>query len=266
MAFWRCFFAAGVTAPVAWLKHKEGFKNLSRKDIKGSLLAGLFLGLHFATWIPSLKYTSVAAATALVATQVVWAAIIARMMGVSTPRKEWIGISISLVGVVILTGIDFSLNPRALLGDLLALAGAVLAAAYMTTGQQVRPRITTSVYTTIVYSAAAVVLLVLALITGSDLSGFEQRDWILILGLTAIAQLLGHTMMNLALRSLSATTISLAILLEMPGAILIAWVWPGQKPPLEIVPALVLIMVGLVIVVRSSRSNLQTKTDQEFQP
>ncbi len=266
MAFWRCFFAAGVTAPVAWLKHKEGFKNLSRKDIKGSLLAGLFLGLHFATWIPSLKYTSVAAATALVATQVVWAAIIARMMGVSTPRKEWIGISISLVGVVILTGIDFSLNPRALLGDLLALAGAVLAAAYMATGQQVRPRITTSVYTTIVYSAAAVVLLVLALITGSDLSGFEQRDWILILGLTAIAQLLGHTMMNLALRSLSATTISLAILLEMPGAILIAWVWPGQKPPLEIVPALVLIMVGLVIVVRSSRSNLQTKTDQEFQP
>jgi drug/metabolite transporter (DMT)-like permease len=111
-----------------------------------------------------------------------------------------------------------------------------------------------------------VVLLVLALITDSDLSGFEQRDWILILGLTAIAQLLGHTMMNLALRSLSATTISLAILLEMPGAILIAWVWPGQKPPLEIVPALVLIMVGLVIVVRSSRSNLQTKTDQEFQP
>jgi drug/metabolite transporter (DMT)-like permease len=136
----------------------------------------------------------------------------------------------------------------------------------MATGQQVRPRITTSVYTTIVYSAAAVVLLVLALITDSDLSGFEQRDWILILGLTAIAQLLGHTMMNLALRSLSATTISLAILLEMPGAILIAWVWPGQKPPLEIVPALVLIMVGLVIVVRSSRSNLQTKTDQEFQP
>lgn len=261
IAFWRCFIGATVTAPFAWLKNQEIWRNLTKRDLVGAALAGFFLGLHFAAWIPSLRYTSIAASTAIVATQVVWAALIAHGLGVKAPGKEWFGIAISLIGVIMLTGIDVSLNPTALIGDLLALLGAMLAAAYMTVGQRVRKNIPTSVYTTLVYAAAAVVLLVFVLASDSPLTGYAARDWILILGLTAIAQLLGHTLMNMALRSLSATTISLAILLEMPGAVLIAWFWPGQQPPWQIFPAVVLIMTGLVIVISSTRAGY-AKTDQ----
>ena len=261
IAFWRCFIGATVTAPLAWLKNQEIWRNLTKRDLAGAALAGFFLGLHFAAWIPSLRYTSIAASTAIVATQVVWAALIAHGLGVKAPGKEWFGIAISLIGVIMLTGIDVSLNPTALIGDLLALLGAMFAAAYMTVGQRVRKNIPTSVYTTLVYAAAAAVLLVFVLVSNSPLTGYAARDWILILGLTAIAQLLGHTLMNMALRSLSATTISLAILLEMPGAVLIAWFWPGQQPPWQIFPAVVLIMTGLVIVISSTRAGY-AKTDQ----
>jgi drug/metabolite transporter (DMT)-like permease len=261
IAFWRCFIGATVTAPFAWLKNQQIWRNLTKRDLVGAALAGFFLGLHFAAWIPSLRYTSIAASTAIVATQVVWAALIAQGLGVKAPGKEWFGIAISLIGVIMLTGIDVSLNPTALIGDLLALLGAMFAAAYMTVGQRVRKNIPTSVYTTLVYAAAAAVLLVFVLVSDSPLTGYAARDWILILGLTAIAQLLGHTLMNMALRSLSATTISLAILLEMPGAVLIAWFWPGQQPPWQIFPAVVLIMTGLVIVISSTRAGY-AKTDQ----
>ena len=261
IAFWRCFIGATVTAPFAWLKNQEIWRNLTKRDFLGAALAGFFLGLHFAAWIPSLRYTSIAASTAIVATQVVWAALIAHALGVKAPGKEWFGIAISLIGVILLTGIDVSLNPTALIGDLLALLGAMFAAAYMTVGQRVRKNIPTSVYTTLVYAAAAAVLLVFVLVSDSPLTGYAARDWILILGLTAIAQLLGHTLMNMALRSLSATTISLAILLEMPGAVLIAWFWPGQQPPWQIFPAVLLIMTGLVIVISSTRAGY-AKTDQ----
>jgi drug/metabolite transporter (DMT)-like permease len=260
IAFWRCFIGASVTAPFAWLKNQEVWRNLTRRELLGAGLAGLFLGLHFATWIPSLRYTSIAASTAIVATQVVWAALIAHGLGTKAPRREWFGIAISLIGVIMLTGIDVSLNRTALIGDLLALLGAMFAAAYMTVGQRVRKTIPTSVYTSLVYGAAAMVLLIFVIVSNSPLSGYAARDWILILGLTAIAQLLGHTLMNMALRSLSATTISLAILLEMPGAILIAWFWPGQQPPWQLFPAVVLIMVGLVIVINSTRAGY-AKTD-----
>ena len=261
IAFWRCFIGATVTAPFAWLKNQQIWRNLTKRDLVGAALAGFFLGLHFAAWIPSLRYTSIAASTAIVATQVVWAALIAQGLGVKAPGKELFGIAISLIGVIMLTGIDVSLNPTALIGDLLALLGAMFAAAYMTVGQRVRKNIPTSVYTTLVYAAAAAVLLVFVLVSNSPLTGYAARDWILILGLTAIAQLLGHTLMNMALRSLSATTISLAILLEMPGAVLIAWFWPGQQPPWQIFPAVVLIMTGLVIVISSTRAGY-AKTDQ----
>lgn len=264
IAFWRCFIGASVTAPVAWLRNREIWAQLSARDWLGAGLAGIFLGLHFAAWIPSLRYTSIAASTAIVATQVVWAALIAHAMGRKAPSKEWFGIAISLIGVIMLTGIDVSLNRTALIGDLLALLGAMLAAAYMTVGQQVRKNIPTSVYTTIVYAAAAIILLGFVLVSDSALSGYETRDWILILALTAIAQLLGHTLMNLALRSLSATTISLAILLEMPGAVLIAWFWPGQQPPWQLFPAVVLIMTGLIIVIKSTRAGY-AKTDPALQ-
>jgi drug/metabolite transporter (DMT)-like permease len=229
------------------------FRGMDRRGWLLMFLAGAFLALHFATWIPSLRFTTVASSTALVATQPVWAAVIARLRGHHVPTKAWLGIAIALSGVVLLGGFDFALNPRALIGDALALAGAICAALYVTVGAQVRVHVSTSVYTSVCYASAAVVLLGLCLVTGTALWGFDARDWWLIAAVTFTGQILGHTLMNRVLATTSATVVSMAILFEMPGSTLLAAWWVGQVPPLQIWPAVALVLAGIIVVIRSGR-------------
>jgi drug/metabolite transporter (DMT)-like permease len=152
----------------------------------------------------------------------------------------------------VLTGVDFSLEQRALVGDLLALLGGVFAALYTVAGAEVRRTVSTTSYTALCYSTAAFALLVACLVGRADLWGFSGRTWLQLLALTLGAQLLGHSLFNLVLRSTSATVVSLALLLEVPGAAVIAAVALGQTPPLAAVPAAVLLLVGIGIVVSAS--------------
>jgi len=252
IAFWRNALGAVVTLPFVF-RHRKTLRGLTRRQWLAMASAGILLGLHFATWIPSLRYTSIAASTALVATQVVWAAILAFMAGHRAPRVEWIGIGISLLGVVVLTGIDISLTPRALIGDVLALLGAMGSAAYMTVGQRVRPALPLAAYTAVVYAASAITLGLICLGGSVPLTGYSAHAWLLIVAVTAVAQFGGHSLLNMALRSFSATAVSIAILCEMPGSTLVGWVWPGQTPPWALLPAAVLIVGGIVLVLRASR-------------
>ena len=167
------------------------------------------------------------------------------------PRRAWVGIAVSLVAVVVLTGVDFSLDPQALVGDLLALLGGVFAAFYTVAGAEVRRTVSTTSYTALCYSTAAVALLAACLVGGVQLWGFSTKTWVELLALTLGAQLLGHSLFNLVLRSTSATVVSLVLLLEVPGAALIAALALGQTPPLAALPAAVLLLVGLGIVISS---------------
>jgi drug/metabolite transporter (DMT)-like permease len=252
IAFWRTF--AGGVATAGWLGLRRGRRALGipRGSLPLMVLAGLALAAHFATWVPSLRFTSVASSTALVATQPVWAALLARWRGFVIPGQAWVGIVISLLGVVMLAGVDFRLDPRAALGDALALAGAILAAAYVTVGERARRSVDTATYTATCYLVAAVALVPLCLVAGIPLWGYTVRDWLLIAALTGGAQLLGHTLVNKVLATTSATIVSLAILFEMPGSTLIAAAWLGQRPPLAIVPAVVALFAGLALVIRST--------------
>ncbi|MFM7064733.1 MAG: DMT family transporter [Actinomycetes bacterium] len=260
IAFWRCLLGSAATAPwVLWRRRPE-LRRLTRRDVWLIVAAGLLLGAHFATWIPSLRFTTVASSTALVATQPVWAALIARQRGVHIPRTAWIGIGIALIGVLVLTGIDLSIDPRHVIGDLLALAGAVLAAAYVTVSESARRSVSTATLTTGLYASAAVLLLAMCLIGRQPLSGYSAQDWVLILLLTAGAQLLGHTLINKVLLTTSATVVSLAILLEMPGATIIAALVLGQMPPLAILPAVALMFTGIVMVIRSGSRTTPSET------
>lgn len=252
IAFWRTAWAAGLTSVLVVARHRGEVRALTRRQWRLMGWSGVLLAAHFAAWVPSLRLTSVASSTALVATQPVWAALLARRRGAVIDGTAWLGIGVALCGVLILTGVDFAVTPRALLGDALALAGAMLAALYVTVGEQARATTSNPTYTTICYATAAASLAVLVVGLRVPLVGFSARDWVLIVLLTLGAQLLGHSLVNRVLATTSATVVSLAILLEMPGSTLIAAVWLGQVPPAAVVPAGVLLLGGIALVIRSS--------------
>lgn len=252
IAFWRCLIGSGLTGIWVGIRRGRSLAALTRRELRLTVLAGVFLGLHFATWIPSLTLTTIAASTALVATQPIWAALIARFSGVNIDRRVWIGITISLTGVIVLTGVDLSVDPQHLIGDALALVGAVFSAAYVSVAEKVRQTVDTSTMTFVLYAVSALTILPLALVFGQELAGFDAQAWALILGVTLGAQLLGHSMMNRVLSSTSATVVSLAILFEMPGATIVAAIWLGQVPPLALLPAAALILIGLVVVIKAA--------------
>ena len=253
IAFWRNAMAIAVLGPLCAARRRDEIARLDRAQTRGCLLAGVFLSAHFATWVPSLSFTTVASSVALVATQPVWAALLARARGDHVPGQVWVGIGVAVAGAVTLTGVDLALSARALVGDLLALAGGILAAAYVTVGSEVRQTVSTTLYTTICYTTAAVALGLACLGGGVALSGYDGRTWVCLLALTAGPQLLGHSVVNRVLRTTSATVVSVAILFEIVGSTLLAWVAFGETPPAGAYPAAVLIAVGTVLVVLAGR-------------
>jgi drug/metabolite transporter (DMT)-like permease len=257
IAFWRNALALPVLALLVALRARgprgRGALALDRRERRLSVIAGLFLGAHFATWIPSLSFTSVASSVALVSTQPVWAALIARGRGEDVPAGAWWGIGSAVAGVIVLSGVDLSVEPRALFGDLLALIGGVLAAAYVTVGAEVRRTVSTTVYAFVCYGVAAGALLAVCLVGRQPLagSGYDATTWLALIAMVAGPQLLGHTVVNRVLGTTSPTLVSVAILFEIVGSALLAWAAFDEVPPVSAIPAAILIGVGVVLVVRS---------------
>lgn len=251
IAFWRNAMASGVLLPVVLVRRRAELASLDRREWRLALIAGALLAGHFAAWIPSLSYTSVASATALVATQPVWAALLARLDSRQVGRRVWTGILVAVAGAAMITGADLSLSARAVGGDLLAVLGGILAAAYVTAGAAVRVRVSTTAYTTVCYSTCAVLLVIVCLVFRQPLTGYSGDTWIKLAALTAGAQLLGHSLVNVVLRTTSPTVVSLAILFEAPGAAIIAAVWLDQLPPVSALPGIAVLLAGLALVIRS---------------
>ncbi|MFD7580437.1 DMT family transporter [Kitasatospora sp. NPDC059817] len=253
IAFWRNVMSVGVLGPYALLRHRAELRGIGRRALLLAIAAGVLLAVHFALWMPSLRMTSVASATALVTTTPLWTILLMRLLGVRAPRMVWLGTGVAFAGVLVLTGVDLSLSPRALLGDALALGAGLAAAGYMLLGAEVRKTVSTTAYTLVCYATTAVGLLAICLVAGTPLAGWPAGVWWQIVLLMVAAQLLGHSLSNRVVRSLGPSITSTAILLETPGAALIAALWLGQWPPVAAYPAVVLILVGLVLVARGGR-------------
>ena len=251
IAFWRNALGALATAPIVALRRRAELRSMSRRQWQVTIGAGLLLAAHFAAWVPSLTLTSVASATALVCLQPVWTALIARWRGFEVTGRAWLGIVISVAGAVALTGLDVSVSGDALLGDALALIGGIFSAAYVVLGEEARKSLGTSTYTTVCYATAGIVLLAACVLTGSALGGYDTRTWWLLVAVTVGPQLLGHSVFNRVLRSVSSTVVALVILFEIPGAALLAWVWLDQSLPWLALPAIALLLGGLALVVGS---------------
>lgn len=250
IAFWRNALAAGALLPVAAATRRQELRTVARgRAGRLSVLAGVALAAHFGTWVPSVTLTTIATATALVATQPVWQGLIARAQGRRLPGRIWLGIALAVAGALVATGADVTVSARAVAGDVLALAGAVAGAVYTAAGERVRATTSTTAYTTVCYTVCTVVLGLVCLLGQVPLAGWPVAGWLAIAGLVVGPQLLGHSMFSYALRRVPATTVSVLYLLEVPGAALIGWLWLGQLPRVGSVPGLVLLLAGVALVV-----------------
>jgi drug/metabolite transporter (DMT)-like permease len=195
------------------------------------VISGLFLALHFITWISSLKYTSVASSVVLVQTAPVFVALGSYLFLGEKPSSAAIaGITLALAGSLVIGLHDLGRAPGSLLGNLYALLGAVGAAGYMIAGRKLRAELDTFIYAAAVYSIAALVVLAATFLSGAPLLGYGTRDTMLLILIALVPQLIGHTTFNWALRFLSATTVSLILLGEPIGASTLAMLVLDETP------------------------------------
>ncbi|HEX5950567.1 MAG TPA: DMT family transporter [Actinomycetota bacterium] len=251
IAFYRNAIAAGILLPIALGRHRDEFRSLDRRGWGTALLAGALLAAHFALWIPSLSYTTVAASTVLVTTTPVWVALFARAMGERVGRSTAVGIGLALAGAVLISGGDYGVSARAAFGDLLALAGAVAAAGYLLAGRSLRQRISLTTYTGIAYTTTAAILAVVVAVSDASFTGFEPRVWALFVLMALVPQIGGHTVFNYLLGHVPAGTVAMAVTGEPVVASVLALAFFGEVPAWSAVAGGVAILAGIWVVIRT---------------
>lgn len=253
IAFWRNALATALLAPSAAVRHQE-LTSLGGRQVLLVTAAGLALAVHFATWVTSLTLTSVASATAIVCLQIAWVSAWQLLRGERFGLMVVTGLVVSFGGVLVVSGVDLTLSTRALVGDLLALVGGVSAAAYMLVGSRARRTVSTTTYTFVCYGTCAAFLLVATVASGQELWGYDGRQWLLLVAVTLTAQLMGHSVFNHLLATTSPLLVSLALLLEVPGAALLAAWLLDQRPPAGALVGLAVIVTGMALVILGNRA------------
>ncbi|MFN2399546.1 MAG: DMT family transporter [Gemmatimonadaceae bacterium] len=257
IAVWRLLFSLGII--VVALVPSRGWRQWRRLDRQAFVLAsiaGVMLALHFWSWNTSIGMTTVAASVVLVNLQpVIVGALSAVWLREAPTNRQWAGIAIAMAGAVVVAWTDFgssgtsATSGRALLGDLLAFAGAVTAALYYLAGRRLRQTLDLWPYVALVYGACLLTLLVIAFAAGVPLGGQPPRELAIFFGLALGPMMLGHTGMNWALKYLPAFVVNLTLLGEPIGATLLAAVLPGirETPPALTLAGGVLVMLGILV-------------------
>jgi drug/metabolite transporter (DMT)-like permease len=252
LIFWRNLGGALLTLPFAvkaFVTHDYKY----RRAMALSALSGVVLAFHFIGFFLAMRWTSIAAGTALVALQPIFAALIVKFLGGDIPSRAWLGMGIAFIGVIMISGVDLSISWLAFQGDIAAVIAAVLSAIYVLIGSKVQREIGTHTYTSICYFFCAITSLPIALVLDFKLFDFELREWLLLLALIAGAQILGHSMFNAALKRVSPAIVSLIVFLEVPVSTLLAIWWLGQTPSIALIPGIIVILSGCVLVVLRTR-------------
>jgi drug/metabolite transporter (DMT)-like permease len=249
IAWYRVALAALVMSPL--FARKAGSPTgltLSPGTLSVTLLSGAFLALHFACWIQSLRMTTIASSVTLVSTTPLFASLLSRLwLRESFDRWMIAGVLCSTLGGVWVAGTDFSVSGGAFWGDLLALAGALMAAGYLVLGRSARRSMDLTSYTFLVYSTAALVLFLFCTASNLSLGGLSGRTY-LILGLLAlIPQLIGHTAFNWALRFLPPTTVAVVLMGEPIGATLLGYLVFGEAPSWNKAGGLITLATGILL-------------------
>lgn len=247
----RLILASLALLPFAAVSSRVSLSKLTVRDLLLMLLSSLFLALHFGLWITSLSYTTIASSVILVTSHPAFVAILSYFLWKEKlNRLNILGIAVALVGVVIINYGDFSMSSRAVLGDLMALAASFAMGSYLIIGRQLGKRIDALGYLTLIYSGAGLMLLVVLFATGERLSGYSTQTYLMLLLLALVPQLIGHSALNLAVRTLPVTLVSVAILGEPIGASLLGALILHEIPKMNEVAGGILILVGIYLVMR----------------
>ncbi len=258
----RLVFASLIIAPIALLKHRTELVKLDRRDLLLGLLAGTFLALHFATWISSLEHTTIASSVVLVTTTPLWVALLSPLT-LKEPITRFVlwGMVLAFLGGIVIGFSDICnwnnglvcpspgdfFQGQAILGDLLALAGALMAAGYIIIGRRLRVKTSLIPYIFVVYGMAAIVLILITFASGDSLLGLPSQAYFWTLLLAIIPQLLGHSTFNWALKYLPASLVSITLLGEPIGSTILALVILSEIPSVGELFGAALILLGIFL-------------------
>jgi drug/metabolite transporter (DMT)-like permease len=256
IAAYRMGIAFVVVLIPTLIKHRRELQSLTYRDLGLAVTSGLFLAVHFATWVYSLEMTSVAISVVLVNTAPLWVGLLTPLMTRERLAPATIlGITIAVIGA---TGIGWGLesdggSSNDLLGGVLATIGAVGLAVYLLIGRNLLRRHSLGVYVTVCYGTAAGYLCLAAIGTGQQVAGFSHRTWLYLIGLALVSQILGHTTNNWALRFFSASMIAVALLGEPICSTLLAYFLFDETLTAVQVGGATLILVGIYFAARAER-------------
>ena len=246
IATYRLTLASVILLPMA--SYRKVWKGWSRAELRWLILSGIFLSLHFAFWIASLKYTSVASSVVLVSTNPIFVGLGAWFFFKESVGLNLIlGITLSVLGSGLISFGDMGISKETLMGDGLALLGAITASGYLLVGRKMRKGQDLLSYIFPVYSAAAIVLIIFSFVFQKSFIGYSPSTYLFFLLLALIPQLIGHTTLNWALKYLPASMVAITILGEPMGSTLLAYFILGEKLTLMKILGGVSIFAGILI-------------------
>ena len=261
IAAYRLFIASLFYWAIVFLKKNSIRASLAPGQLKIAVVSGLFLAVHFASWITSLQYTSVASSVVLVQSAPIFVAIGgALFLGERPSLLMTAGILVSFVGAVTIGMHDFAFDPTSLPGNLLALVGAIGASGYYLAGRKLRATLSTLHYVTIVYSVAALILVAGALVRGLSFIGYSPETFLLLFAIAMVPQVIGHTSLNWALKYFTAAAVAVVALGEPIGASMLAWTLLGEQLDAGKIIGGTFILTGVIIVILAESGGIVRKS------
>lgn len=254
IAAYRMGFASLMLIP--WATHRRVWNEWDGAQLRWCSLSGLFLGLHFAFWIGSLKFTSVASSVVLVSTNPIFVGIGSWLFLRERPHLNLIlGIIFSVLGTVLISFGDMAISSETLIGDGLALVGAIMASAYFLVGRKMRKAQNLLAYILPVYATAGLVLILLSVMSQKSFHGYSSSTYFILFLLALIPQLIGHTTYNWALKYLPASMVAIATLGEPVGSTILAYFILGEQLTSLKVAGGISIFIGILIAVKKETAH-----------
>jgi drug/metabolite transporter (DMT)-like permease len=267
IAAFRLTLATLGLAPLALTRYRSQLRQLSAREWILALLSGTFLALHFAVWVTSLQYTSVASSVVLVSTTPLWVALLSPLvLRERVGAAAYVGLVLALVGGTVVGLSDACtwqagsiacpaaaafFGGTAFLGDFLALAGAWMAAGYMLVGRKLRAKMDLIPYIFVVYGMSAILLVAFMFGLGESPLGFSPVTYLWLVLLALVPQLLGHSIFNWSLKYIPVSLVSITLLGEPVGSTILAYFILQQQPGWAKIGGAVLILVGIWLAARS---------------